>query len=365
LEFATASENTVRIVWWIGIATNLCVVLMMVQVLAFRGIVVFRERKRRRVEKLWEPILLDSVTAVPKRVPRLRAADSYEFLTLWNYLHESVRDEAGEKLNETARMAGADAAARHFLKQGNVRKSLMAMTTLGNLRDEDSRDALEEFVGGSDATLSFTAAQALMRIDAEKAVKILMPLIARRMDWSLEAVAAMFKKAGADVISLPLSKAIVAACVKDEAIQDKGVAGLHIHAPRLIYLLRLAHPRFVTYAVRFVLLTTTEIESVIAALKVYDDPAILPTVRALLDDSRWQIRVNAAQAIGRTGTADDEKLLLGALHDTEWWVRYRATQALANLPSVDSEKLEHYAAVQTNEFSGDILRQVLAERQLV
>lgn len=362
--FATASENTVEIVWWIGLATNACVVLMMLQVLAFRGIVVYRERKRQRVERLWEPILLESVFSVPAEIPSLKKADVYEFLILWNYLHESLRDEAVENLNIAARVAGADAAARRLLKKGNIRQRLMAATALGNIRDEESRDALEKFVSHADATLSLTAAQALMRIDAKNAIKIVMPLVAERTDWSLEAVAAMFKKAGADIVSLPLSKAIVAACRRDAA-PNESVTKLHVHAPRLIYLLRLAQPRFVTYVIRYVLLRTTDVETITAALKVYDDPTILPTVRELLADSRWQVRVNAAQAIGRTGTAQDEKLLIKALRDKEWWVRYRAAQALANLPSVDSEKLELYAAAQTSKFSRDILRQVVAERRLV
>ncbi|MDQ6785272.1 MAG: HEAT repeat domain-containing protein [Acidobacteriota bacterium] len=361
--FATASDNTVEIVWWIGLAINACVVLMMLQVLAFRGLVVFRERKRLRVKQLWEPILLDSVFSVPAEIPSLEKADAYEFLVLWNYLHESLRDEAVENLNVAARGAGADVAARHLLKKGNMRKRLMAATALGNIRDDESRDALEKFISHADATLSLTAAQALMQIDAKDAIKIVMPLVSERMDWSLEAVAAMFKKAGADVVSLPLSKAIVASCCKDAAL-NKSVTKLHAHSPRLIYLLRLAQPRFVSYVIRYVLLRAKDVETVNAALKVCDDPTILPTVRKLLADSRWQVRVNAAQALGRTGTARDEKLLVKALRDKEWWVRYRAAQALANLPSVDSEKLELYAA-QTSKFSGDILRQVIAERRLV
>ena len=339
---------------------------MMLQVLAFRGMVVFRQRKRRRVEKFWQPILLESVaTAACLRVPRLKRAEAYEFLTVWNCLYEALHDTSGEKLNETARAAGADIAARRFLKKTNVRQRLMAVTALGNLRDEESWDALDELaVQSADAILSFAAAQALMQIDAEKAIKIVMPLVASRNDWALEAVSTMFQKAGADVISLPLSKAVIAACRTDYIKQDADAMAQH--APRLINLMRLAHPRFVTYVVRYVLLTMTDIEVIAAALKVYEDPAILPAVRKLLGDERWQIRVNAANAIGRTGgTAQDEEFLIGALHDKQWWVRYRAAQALAGLPSVNLEKLENYASTQTDDFARDILRQVIAEKQSV
>lgn len=363
MEFATNSENTVQIVWWIGLATIILVVLVMLQVLAFRGIVVFRERRRKRVGKFWHPILLESIVSVPRQVPRLKKADAYEFLTLWNYLYESLHDHRVEKLNEAARMAGADIAARRFLKKTKTRRRLMAVMALGNLGDEESWGALEKLANWTEANLSFTAAQALMQIDAEKAIKIVMPLVASRTDWTREAVSRMFRKAGADAISLPLSKAVIAACRTDSLTPDADALGQH--APRLIYLMRRAHPRFVTYVVRYVLLTMTNIEAIAAALKVYDDPAILPAVRQLLSDRCWEIRVNAANAIGRTGTEQDEKLLIGALQDKEWWVRYRSAQALASLGSVNMEKLENYAAAQTDDFARDILRQVMAERRLV
>lgn len=339
---------------------------MMLQVLAFRGIVVYRERKRRRVEKFWQPILLESVGSVPRlRVPRLKRAEAHEFLTVWNCLYESLHDASVVKLNETARAAGADIAARRFLKKTNVRQRLMAVTALGNLRDEESWDALDELAGQSaNAILSFAAAQALMQIDAEKAIKIVMPLVASRNSWALEAVSTMFQKAGTDVISLPLSKAVIAAFRTDYIKHDADAMAQH--APRLIYLMRLAHPGFVTYVVRYVLLTMTDIEVIAAALKLYKDPEILPAVSKLLGDERWQIRFNAANAIGRTGgTAQDEEFLIGALHDKEWWARCRAAQALAGLQSVNLKKLESYASTQTDNFVRDILRQVIAEKQSV
>ncbi len=365
MAFVTASENTIQIVWWIGLAINICVGLMMLQVLAFQGIVFYRERKRQRAMKFWQPILLESVVSVPLQISRLKRSDAYEFLTLWNNLHESLYDNQVEKLNETARTAGADIAARRFLKKGSVRKRLMAVRMLGNLRDKESWNALEELLSQVDATLSFTAAQALLQIDAEKAVKIVMPLVASRTDWTHEAVSLMFKKVGADVISLPLSKAVIAACRKNCPAQETDTLVQQVPPSRLIHLMRFSHPRFVTYVVRYILLTMTDMETIAAALKVSDDPAILPAVRQFLSDERWQIRVNAANTIGRTGVAQDEQLLISALHDKEWWVRYRSAQALASLPSVDLEKLENIAAAQTDNFGRDILRQVMAERRLV
>lgn len=332
----------------------------MLHVIVFRGMVVFRERKRQRVKKFWQPILLESIVSVPLRVPRLKKSDAYEFLTLWNNLHESLRDNRLEKLNEAAYMAGAEIAARRLMKNKNVRKRLMSVKALGNLRDEESWEMLERLVGEVNATLSLTAARALMQIDTEKAIKIILPLVSVRTDWAREALSTMFKKVGADAISLPLSKAVIAACRTDLLTPDADALGQH--APRLIYLMRRAHPRFVTYVVRYVLLTMTNVEAIAAALKVYDDPAILPAVRQLLSDQRWEIRVNAANAIGRTGTEQDEKFLVGALSDKEWWVRYRSAQALASLPSVNAEKLENYAAAQPDNFARDILHQVLAER---
>jgi hypothetical protein len=363
LAFNIASENTVNVVWWIGVAINIFAVLLMLQVLAFRSLVLSRERKRQRVEKFWQPILLESVANIRGlRIPHLNHSEAYEFLTVLNSLYESLHDRSVERLSAAAIAAGGDIAARGFLKNRNIRQRLMAVTALGNLRDKESWNLLVQLADQpNDPILAFAATQALVQIDPQKGIGIAVEFVASRYDWPLEAVSTMFENAGRDVISVPLSIAVLAAC---RAEVHLGANPAVRHAPRLIYLMRLAHRRFITHVVSHVLLTMTGVEVVAAALKVLNDPLSLPVVRRLLRDERWQIRVNAANALGRTkGTPQDERLLIGALHDNVWWVSYRAAQALVGLPTVRRKKLEAYiSSGQMDDFACDMLRQVMAEK---
>jgi HEAT repeat protein len=75
------------------------------------------------------------------------------------------------------------------------------------------------------------------------------------------------------------------------------------------------------------------------------DPADLPILRQHLSHVTWYVRLQAAIALGKAGTEEDEVHLVSLLDDVQWWVRYRAGEALLSLPSMTGEKL---AALQTS-----------------
>ena len=348
--YVTDSDFVITVAWWAGAASVALVFLLMLQILFLRWLLIRRLRRRENFVAVWQPLLMDCIEEVPTHLPKIRDGDAYSFLTLWNYLHESVRDEPKERLNTLARLCDMDAVALNLARSGNVREKLMGLATLGNLRDDTTWSELAEMAEGHDAALSLAAGRALMRIDARRAIHLLMPLIAAHRDWSLSFVAVMLKEAGADVVSEPLALAALAAAPE--------------YAPRLVRFLETAHAHICIPTVRRILHSTNDTETIIAALRVWNDPEDMETVREFLRDERWQVRVQAVRALGRTGTEADEQLLLGALADTEWWVRYRAAQSLAGLPSVSGEKLARLREAQHSEYARDILAQVIAERRL-
>jgi HEAT repeat protein len=196
-----------------------------------------------------------------------------------------------------------------------------------------------------------SAAKALIRIDGEKAVPKLIPLIAAREDWSTETVAAILREAGADLISEPLSRTILQSPKNQTA--------------RLIRFLEIAHAEFAIPTIKRVLKNSDDMEVITACLRIFQDADDLNTVRKLLKDVRWQVRLQAAVCLGRIGTEEDEDLLIQVTNDPEWWTRYRAAQALANLPSVDLERLNKIAEKHPNESARSIIRQVIAEKQVI
>jgi hypothetical protein len=350
LVYVTDSDFVVTVAWWTGSASVALVFLLMLQILLLRWLLNRRLLRREQFVAVWQLLLMECIDEGPRQLPKIRKGDRYSFLTLWNYLHESVRDEPKERLNTLARACDMDAVALHLARSGNMREKLMGLATLGNLRDDTTWSDLSDIAAGDDAALSLAAARALMRIDAQRAIELLMPLIATHKDWSLSFVATMLKEAGADVVSEPLARAVLVATPE--------------YAPRLVGLLETAYASVQIPTLRRIIHSTSDTETVIAVLRIWNDPEDIETVREYLHDDRWQVRVQAVRALGRTGTQVDEQLLLGALADGEWWVRYRAAQSLAGLPSVTGEKLARFRDAQHSQYARDILAQVIAERRL-
>ena len=332
-----------------AIVGTLTLVLMM-QVLVMRALLVVRTRRTERFIGLWQPLLICAVEVPPSNLPRLRAADVFTFLTLWNHLQESVLDQARQGLNDVARRLGIPAIAHRMLDRANLRGRLMAVATLGQLQDRSAWDVLSAFAASPDVVLSLAAARALIRIDRHAAVDRLIPLIAVRLDWPAPRVASLLLAAGADVISAPLARIAIVASPR--------------HAPRLIRYLDVVHCETAILAVRQIIRGTNDMEVIAACLRIFKDPEDLDTVRGFLDHPRWEIRVQAATAIGRLGTAHDEEGLVLLLADPEWWVRYRSAHALCALLADSPGRLDRLQREHVNRFARDVLAQARAERLL-
>jgi hypothetical protein len=341
--FATAAWDVAGIV-------AVLLFLLLVQILFMRGLIAARRRREQRFRAAWEPLFAECVDAVPSELPLLERRDAPAFLMIWNHLQESLRDEVTERLNHLARRVAADEAALSLLRHGGLRDRLIAITALGHLHDDREWDRLAELVGSGDGIVSLSAARALMRIDAERAAGPVIGRLAERTDWPTAVVAAMLADAGPDAISKPLAEAA------ESAATDR--------APRLIRLLEFAHADVAGPVVHRQLEDEDALEKVIACLRVAADPVVLDRIRELMRDPRWQVRLHAAQALGRLGTREDEDLLVGALSDPQWWVRYRAAQSLASLPLVPVSHIEHLSRTVDDPFGRDILCQVLAEKEL-
>lgn len=313
-----------------------------------RGALLWRRRRHERFLARWRPLLLASLVEAPRALPRLPAADVFDLLLLWNHLHATLRGDAAERLNAFARAAGLDRAARRLLARRGLRARLIAIVTLGQLGDRGVLERLRRFAHAAHPLLSLTAAQALTQIDPDAAVVDLMPQFAARTDWPAGRVAGILREAGPDAVSRPLAE-IATRLAPEAAARAAGFFGL-------------AHPQMVMPVVRALLARPdTDDRLAAACLRVLKDPQALALVRTLTLHPRWHLRMEAAKALGRLGTADDLPRLERLLGDTQWWVRYRSAQALARLPFVTRADLERLRDRQADRFARDILTQVLAE----
>ncbi len=322
-----------------------CIVLLM------RVFLILRTRRQARCLATWEPILLEATQSGPPAIlPRLAGADVMTFFNIWNHLQESVIGTASDGLNDVARRVGIPARAARRLRYGNLRERLTAIVTLGQLRERSVWAPLCSYSREADVSLSLAAARALVHIDPPAAVKHLIPLVLARADWPAARVATLLVALGPDLVSAPLAAAALAAPPE--------------HAPRLIRYLDVIHAETAIPAVRRIIRLTDELEVITACLRILEDPQDLEIVRRFCEDPRWQVRVQAASALGRIGLPEDVPLLRRLVSDSEWWVRHRAAQALVAILAAEPAALDQLEATHYNEFARHALSQARAEMRL-
>lgn len=345
------SNIAVQAAWFTGMASLALVCLLMLQILILRSLHLWRDRRVRRLHDIWQPVLAESLYQAPNNLPaRLSHWDTFEFLLLWNYVRESLREDTTTNLVSIAENLGLRERAQAMLESRNLQTKLIAIQTLGWLGGTISWGKLRSSTESEDPVISLCSARALLRIDAEAALPVILPIVARRDDWSFSVVGAMLKEAGADKISEPLARATL--LVPADQV------------PRMLRFLELAHPHSAVPVVRQIAAESDGQETITACLRIFQDPEDLSTVREFLKDERWPVRLQAAICLGRIGTQEDVSRLAHACGDQEWWVRYRAAQSLADLPFLSHTELLALSKSHQNDFARDILRQVIAEREV-
>jgi HEAT repeat protein len=301
------------------------------------------------VQAKWRPLLHAALVGeAPPALPSLPARERLPFLSLWLHLQASLRGDACEALNEIARRLLLDAHARTMLARGPREEQLLAMLVLGHLRDRRAWTLLLRHVGRDANALSLTALWALVQVEPQAAATFMTPLFIEREDWALSHVAGILQQA-AEPVGHELARLL-----------PRLDAARLPRALRIAEALRASLPAGVMQAA----LRSDAVPVLVAALRGVRTPDTISEVRTLLAHGDWQVRVQAARALGRIGERGDAQRLVALLADKEWWVRYRAAQALVDLPALSPQDFAEVRATLTDRFAADMLAQVLAEREL-
>jgi HEAT repeats len=345
------SDFTLRIGSIATLLIGALILLMLGWIMAIRVSRLGAERLRHRTTAVWRPVLAACLVDVPEALPPLHRCDHIALLYLWNHCFESVRGDAGARLIALAGRLGLNRIARELLHARTLRRRLLAIITLGHLRERSVWPELATLLHHDNAFLSFVAAKGLLQIDVHAALPLLVPVISLRRDWSPLKVVAMLKAVGADLAADTIAQAAVQAPPEVSARLIR-----HLASTRSLRGL----PRL-----RHLLLEQTPSEEVLASCLFLfgecSDPADLPLLRRHLSHRTWFVRLQAAAALGKTGTEEDEARLVGLLNDEHWWVRYRAGEALLALPSMTAEKLDHLQVSLNTLESQEILAPLLAK----
>jgi hypothetical protein len=320
----TPNDLVLLAAFWTGIGTLGLTLALSLQIVRLRMALRARARRDARVLARWRPLLNAAIMGeVPDTLPPLARADRLHFIKLWVHLHASLRGEASAGLNDVAHRLNLGDEARAMLgRRGRVER-LLAALLLGHMKDREAWPALLRMSTLGDATLSLTALWALVRIDPQAAAEVLTPMFVERDDWAMSHAAAILKQASGPVAAVRIQ------------LPDELMPGL---------------------------LISSDVAVVTGALRTIETPALLSRVRPLLGHYDWQVRVQAAKALGRIGAVEDVDRLAALLSDREWWVRYRAAQALLELPWMGAPELAALQASLTDRFAADILAQAIAEQ---
>lgn len=345
----TLSDPYLKFALGVGVSALGLTLLLVLVIVGLRLSLRRSMRREAAFVAIWRPILLEVISGgTPKLPAALRSGDQLYFLKIWNYLHESLKGPASDRLNTLARQLNCDKTARKLLKKGHRAERLLALLTLGHLRDLASWDELAQQATQSDRLASIHAARALIYIDPLKGTELMLPLMLTRQDWDITQIASFLGGAN-QAFWLHLSKNILQIDKRQWT-----------RALLLADALRLELP---LPSMEFILTHYQSVDTLVAALHMASSLSLLPAARSFMNHPDWRVRVEAARFMGQFGGVNDLPQLQSLLQDEEWWVRYRAAEALADMPFFGISKLRELRGQATDIQALAMLDHVLAERK--
>lgn len=319
--------------------------------LAVRRLAQYRENVRARLAELWRPLLTRVALEdgyEPLEIGRPKRRHMVHVMEEWNAFQDAVRGVGTARLNQLARTVGIDAAARRLLRSGGLGARILAIRTLGHLRDPADWQALQDQVLEPNALLSFYAAGALIQLDAQRAMPGIVLQLAERENWPGEAIAGMVKEVGTQVTREPI-RALIFSLPPGRV-------------PPLLPWLGRADPILANeVGVQLLRRAPEDPRVVAAALLVLQDPAMLAEIRGLVGSPDAEVRKDLAMTLGRLGGMQELDLLISLMSDPVWWVRYRAAQSLVKLRDMDSARLDAMRGRLSDRYARDMLDHVRAE----
>lgn len=350
MDSSTGSELIVALAWRSAEIAGLGAALLLLMALVVRRYLQYEARLHARVIAAWRPPLTqaaiegDALPALPplpnKHLPYL--------MEEWNALQDAVRGESSARLNEVALKLRLDVAARRLIHSRRIGRRILAIRTLGHLHDPSSWKPLQEQLSSANALVSFYAAAALVRIDAQRAMPGIMLQLAERESWPGEAMARLLVDAGADVAREPVRALMLS-------------LSLNKLPPLLPWLAHVDAVLGSEVAIELLRRHPDDAGIVAAALVVVLDPGVLPELARFAGSPDPEVRKSLAVAYSHLGALADTETVTKLMCDRVWWVRYRAGQALLRLKGMTEDRLQAIRGHLTDPYARDMLEHVRAE----
>ena len=353
MDFNTGSELIVTLAWRSAEVAGLAAAAILLCALLVRRHLQRLERQRAVAVGVWRPLLTriaieeSDLPALPKFPKRHLTY----LLEEWNALHDAVKGVAAERLHRVAVALGFDVTARRMMHSKKIGRRILAIRTLGHLQDPMSWKPLQEQLASANALVSFYAAAALVRIDAQRAMPGIMLQLAERESWPGEAMARLLVDAGADIARDPI-RALMLSLAPSKL------------PPLLPWLAHVDAVLGSEVGMELMRRHPDDADIVAAALLVVRDPAVLPELARFADSANADVRQNLAVAYGQLGSVAETDVLMRLLCDPVWWVRYRAAQALIQVKGMTEAGIDAVRARLTDNYALDMLDHVQAEAKI-
>jgi HEAT repeat protein len=349
--FRSDFDGLTEIALWSIAAVVVTTVVLFVYTIGLRFATVASDKRRRRFLSRWREVFVTSMlctdSARQQNLPTVPSNDRIDLLEEWNRARSMVEGGAVDNLIILARRTGIPDIALHLLRSRRMRSRILAVQTVGHLREYSLRDDISRLLAHENTALSITAAAALVEIDPDSAISKIVELIDTRRDWPKNRVSVLLRQAGSERISEPLYRAIRSA-------DDAGKT-------YLLQFARLMEAQTLDALVEDLIRESRDPGVINSALKLVSGFGGVPRIAALTQHSAWFVRMQAAKVLGKVGQNEHLSLLEALLADPEWWVRYRAAQAITSLPFLGPNQLRMLRLRQTDRFAADILQQTFAE----
>lgn len=349
---AALSDNLLRLVLWLSIALFALMLALLLQIALLRIRLIARTAREQRFMEIWRPQMTAASIGSPYTFPPLRKGDEFFFLKLWNHLHGSLRGDATARLNTLAAHYGMWQYAHTLLHHRQLGVRLLGLNTLGKLKNRAAWPDILRLTMEPDPLLSLAAVRALFLIDPDAALKELKQSLLVHEDWSPSQLAILIQQASSDA---SISELTNTALDLSRSVDPTDLGKLR----RLLHLLEVAPHQKVIPAIRALLVTSNDDEVVAQCLKFLRDPADIASVQKHLGHPNWLVRMQAASALERLGTARDLPQLATLLADPVWWVRFHAAQAMVTLTHGDPGALAELRERVTDRYGRDMLKMVM------
>lgn len=354
------SDPALRLAVYSAMALAALTLVVMLNVLVLAELAARRELRRTAFTRRWRPLLTAWSIGERVELPALnqqRKEEQFWLLLMWANLQRQLRGSTKEKLNSFFDHLALDAYVATLLNNRRTHRRLLALACLRHVGEERHWTSVAPLATSSNSVESLAAAEALVAMNPDRAMRFLVPFYIQRRDWAYLRFKALCKQAGRAAAGPPLLAALEQA-----------------PHPRVVALLEWVVPASAAQWARRSLLqmpasmelSSEQRDAVCASLRCLaelHDSQDRTLIEKAFDHPLPQVRGEAVLALKRQASDADAEQFTRMLSDPNWWVRQAAADALVALPGIDEPRLNALYEELQDRYGRDALRRARTEKR--